>query len=261
MSQLLVVTGANRGFGHAFTQVYVESARARKEQICVVLIGRNEEALAALGESLETLGASCVVLGSVDLANTSTLPENLVRVNDALRKHPQSYSKAVFLQNAGSLGDLSKTVRQYDLSLVQKYFDFNVTSFSILCSVFIEFIHEHSIPSSTIVNVSSLLAVQAFPYWGLYASAKSARDQLIRVIALEEKEHGIKTLSWAPGPLDNDMQQDVRSTIGDEQQRSIYTNMHKERKLVDMKDSAKKLLTVLDSNDFESGAHIDYYDV
>lgn len=38
----------------------------------------------------------------------------------------------------------------------------------------------------TIVNISSLLAVQAFPNWALYATGKSARDMLLKVVTIEE---------------------------------------------------------------------------
>ena len=39
---------------------------------------------------------------------------------------------------------------------------------------------------TVVVSISSLLAVQAFPNWGLYAAGKAARDRLLGVIALEE---------------------------------------------------------------------------
>jgi sepiapterin reductase len=39
---------------------------------------------------------------------------------------------------------------------------------------------------TVIVNISSLLAVQAFSNWSLYAAGKAARDRLLGVIALEE---------------------------------------------------------------------------
>ena len=39
--------------------------------------------------------------------------------------------------------------------------------------------------SGTVVNVSSLLAVKAFPGWGMYAMAKAGRDMLHQVIAAE----------------------------------------------------------------------------
>jgi sepiapterin reductase len=38
----------------------------------------------------------------------------------------------------------------------------------------------------SIVNISSLLAVEAFPNWGLYATGKAARDMLLKVVTKEE---------------------------------------------------------------------------
>jgi len=39
---------------------------------------------------------------------------------------------------------------------------------------------------TVIVSISSLLAVQAFSNWGLYAAGKAARDRFLGVMALEE---------------------------------------------------------------------------
>lgn len=39
---------------------------------------------------------------------------------------------------------------------------------------------------TVVANISSLLAVQAFSNWSLYAAGKAARDRLLGVIALEE---------------------------------------------------------------------------
>lgn len=51
--------------------------------------------------------------------------------------------------------------------------------------------------SRTVINVSSLLAVQAFPGWGLYAPAKAARDMLHQVVSKEDPT--VRTLNYAPG--------------------------------------------------------------
>lgn len=51
--------------------------------------------------------------------------------------------------------------------------------------------------SRTVINVSSLLAVQAFPGWGLYAPAKAARDMLHQVVSKEDPK--VRTLNYAPG--------------------------------------------------------------
>ena len=40
----------------------------------------------------------------------------------------------------------------------------------------------------TIINISSLAALQPFVTWGNYCAGKAARDTLFKVLALEENE-------------------------------------------------------------------------
>jgi len=107
-----------------------------------------------------------------------------------------------------------------------------------------------------LVNVSSLLAVKPFPYWGLYATGKAARDHMHACIAAESvrprrrkeaaKSTGgphsalagvaasrlqgpdVRTLNYAPGPLNGGMQNRVRVELGDPEQRGLYASMHAE---------------------------------
>lgn len=46
---------------------------------------------------------------------------------------------------------------------------------------------------------------------------------LLKVVTKEEPS--IRTLSYAPGPLNNEMQQHVRETLGDQEQKQLYTKM------------------------------------
>ena len=69
----------------------------------------------------------------------------------------------------------------------------------------------------SVVNVSSLCAVQAFESWGIYCAGKAARDMYHAVLAQElSKRSGDNTgskilvLNYAPGPLDTDMQKEIR---------------------------------------------------
>ena len=39
------------------------------------------------------------------------------------------------------------------------------------------------------------------------------------------QEKSVRTLSYAPGPLDNAMQKHVRETMGDPEQAKLYTDM------------------------------------
>ena len=82
-----------------------------------------------------------------------------------------------------------------------------------------------------IVNISSLAAVKPFETWSLYCTAKAARDMLYRVVAAEAVSADasrIKTISYAPGPCDTDMQSYIRETATYEPQRDMYINMKNE---------------------------------
>jgi sepiapterin reductase len=141
-------------------------------------------------------------------------------------------TNAYLINNAGTTGDLTKKVSDYNSAEIKQYFDVNIISYVSLVSGVIKLFRQPRLsdqtsfpPDLTIVNISSLLAVQAFPNWGLYASGKSARDMFLKVVAVEEKDNHIKTLSYAPGPLDNEMQTQVRATLGDPEQKKIYNAM------------------------------------
>merc|ERR1712039_489236 len=62
-----------------------------------------------------------------------------------------------------------------------------------------------------IINISSLCAVQPFPSWGPYCTAKAARDMFHKVLAEASKCAGydVKTLNYAPGPMDTHMMKQI----------------------------------------------------
>lgn len=67
---------------------------------------------------------------------------------------------------------------------------------------------------------AGFLFCKAFAGWGLYGMAKAGRDMLHAIIALESTPQ-TKTLNYAPGPLDTEMQKEVRETLYDLQQRKL----------------------------------------
>ncbi|KAI8141699.1 hypothetical protein BJV82DRAFT_172912 [Fennellomyces sp. T-0311] len=264
---LYVITGANRGFGQAVANSIASKA---KHNVTMILVGRQRDALdrAALqiqhlNQAIETRVIPDVSFESATAASTSVIIELETMVTNL----QPPVTRAVLVNNAGSTGDLSKKVSEYDAQEIQTYLNLNIASYIALVSGFIRLFQpkENSEtarpfpPELTIVNISSLLAVQPFANWGLYASGKAARDMLLGVVAKEEES--VRTLSYAPGPLDNEMQKHVRETLGDAQQKKLYTDMANEKKLVSMSASADKLVELLQSNTFESGAHIDFFDL
>ncbi|KAI8647447.1 hypothetical protein BD408DRAFT_408570 [Parasitella parasitica] len=254
-----VITGANRGFGRAIVETIV--SRADKNKISFILVGRDQSQLESVKITSSRVLA-CHYIANADFKGAKEAEASVIdKISDLLKswqdKDVTPITDAVLINNAGSIGDLSKKVGSYDASEIQDYVDLNITSYISMVTGFIKLFHNGLI-NTTIVNISSLLAVEAFPNWGLYATGKSARDMLLKVVAKEDPR--IRTLSYAPGPLDNDMQQHVRETLGDQEQKQLYTQMANEGNLVNMKDSATKLCSLLEGNKFKSGSHIDYYD-
>ncbi|KAF9975053.1 hypothetical protein BGZ73_001413 [Actinomortierella ambigua] len=277
MHHLVVITGANRGFGASLASTYLTDSGA--SAVSFVLVGRNRTGLETVLAGLESVGPTLlkkvtvrgIAVDNVDLSLTDELDKNIGRIVDAIHhlrntaaNENQPITKSILVNNAGSLGDLTKTAKEFSWQDARKYLDFNVVSMIGLSTAFVKDIlaaHPKSGGHETVVvSISSLLAVQPFPYWGLYATGKAARDMFLGVMGLEETDSNLKTLNYAPGPLDNEMQADVRATLGDKAQLEIYSNMHKEGKLVPMADSSKKLVAILRENTFKSGAHIDFYD-
>ncbi|KAG0368746.1 sepiapterin reductase [Gamsiella multidivaricata] len=274
---LVIITGANRGFGASVAHSYVANSGA--DTVSFVLVGRNQQGLDSVLTSLRKLtsennvAVKGAIVGDVDLADMERLDNNLVRIQAAVTElrnesiqSKNVISKSVLINNAGSIGDLSKTAKEMTWQETRAYLDFNVVSFVGLTSAFLKDTlgaypkEQYPGHKTAIVSISSLLAVQPFSNWSLYAAGKAARDRFLGVIALEEKANNVKTLNYAPGPLNNDMQADVRRTLGDKEQLEIYDGMHKSGSLVNMDDSSRKLVLLLKNDEYTTGGHIDFYD-
>jgi sepiapterin reductase len=119
--------------------------------------------------------------------------------------------------------------------------------------------------------------LQPFDCWSMYCTGKAARDMYFKSLALEEhliesetsqtseppKIPRVKVLSYAPGPLDTDMQKEIREQMPETSSglRKVFKEMHEEKKLVDPLESAKKLVGLLVEGKFVKGEHVDYFDV
>ncbi|NXF83686.1 SPRE reductase, partial [Sclerurus mexicanus] len=172
----------------------------------------------------------------------------------------EPYSRLLLLNNAGSLGDISKSFLDLtDPVEINAYFAFNVTSALCFTSLALQAFGDRPGSSKTVVNISSLCALKPFKNWALYCSGKASRDMMFQVLALEEPQ--IRVLNYAPGPLDTDMQLLARTKTGDPEMRQYFQSLQESGKLIDCTVSAQKLLKLLEEDTFQSGAHVDFYDI
>ena len=178
-----------------------------------------------------------------------------------------AYDQVIFVNNAGSLGTLAGVGTEKDseaLLNISKTFAFNVTSSCYLTAEIVRLYHTSNLKSDNlvIINISSLAALQPFETWSVYCAGKSARNMFHQVLALETASNdNINILNYAPGPLDTDMQAEIReSETINRETREYFRGLKDSNTLVQVNDSAAKMVKIILSKSYVSGCHIDYYD-
>jgi sepiapterin reductase len=159
--------------------------------------------------------------------------------------------------NAGTLGvlDVLSSPKGGSAAAWGEALTTNVTSTAVLLSRCLNLPTPHRL---TLVNISSKAAVAPFVSWSQYCAGKAARDMLFAVAAVENPLHRI--LNYAPGPLDTDMQKEIREECLHEETRKAFAGMKADGKLLDPNVSAKRMVAILKADNFASGAHIDFFD-
>ncbi|KXS15536.1 NAD(P)-binding protein [Gonapodya prolifera JEL478] len=273
-----LVTGASRGFGRAIALSFVartlSSSPLSATSLHLVLASRDINALAesktlvidvarSLNREKDIHVATIPLDMSTPPAQLDSHLATLFAVPSALPLPISSYSSAYLFHNAGMLGPLS---RARDLSPshttdIATALSQDVAAYIALTSHFLTAFTDTS--NVVIVNVSSLAAIQPFETWGVYGAGKAARDLFMRTVA-EEEGPRVKTLNYAPGPLDTAMQTHIRTSMPAVPLRQVYVDMHTQGKLVKVEDSAEALLDVLGGikGKWEgNGEHVDYFHV
>ena len=110
--------------------------------------------------------------------------------------------------------------------------------------------------------------VSSIPYMSWYSIVRASRDILIRSIAIEQSKapsstFTLKTLNFAPGPLDTPIQKVLRApeTFSDTERAKVYQKMKAKGELIPPRTSARLLVGLLMNDRFPSGEHVDYYDI
>jgi len=178
----------------------------------------------------------------------------------------QLFDECVLINNAGSLGHIGVTTDSPSLQDLQQTVNLNVTAALWLSVRVARYCKEHVIPHCTIVNVSSLVAIQPFATLAIYSAGKAARDAFHSSMAQEEEAAAsddtttttrVRVLNYAPGPLEGtDMTQQLRQA--DRLDATLQPQYQKT--LVDVNDSATALVQLWERNNYKNGQHVDYYD-
>lgn len=280
--RIVLLTGASRGYGQALAKELTVEAVAFGRWLRLVFVSRDsagmtetENAILALSSPSGDAESSSKVRCKSFVADLSA-PQQLEADFEGVLTHitgelasidSSEVTEVLLIHNSGSLGRLAYA---QDLNAMETAaaFDLNITSTAVLSQLILRhFAQKAQRPNNSvqivIVNISSLLAIQAMPSWSLYSTAKAARDMLMKALDVEAKALNleVKTLSWAPGLMHTDLIREALDTCPYAQTRHQFEAMRDDAKMVDTRDSAAKLVRLLQCGAFESAAHIDYFDI
>lgn len=179
-----IVTGASRGFGKeiclslarrflAINRLSDGSVDLNKK-ISFILISRDSSLLDELQRTVDSLSPNVhcteAIKGSLTEASTLRSFENALQTYCEVG--PQ-YDHSLLIHNAGSLGDPNRLVSDYstdDQQMLADYAELNLLSFVKMTGIFLKAFTSSA--QKTLVNVTSLLAMQPYKGLALYGSSK-----------------------------------------------------------------------------------------
>ncbi|CAJ0587125.1 unnamed protein product, partial [Mesorhabditis spiculigera] len=261
---LVIITGASRGIGR---EIFDQALEDHGDAV-VVLTSRRIEDLEKVKSAIASSHHSATVhlfaqdLATWDDAAGQKFAELLQKIVDGA-----SISGVLLFHNAGSTGDLTKKAAELsDLKDWQQYLQANFLSLVSINNAVVRVVGNKS-AKKTIINITSLVAIQAFPSFTQYACGKAVREAFFRSLAVEYPDW--KILNYSPGPVDTDMYHSVAKNSYDEETREEFKKKAEckdaaesvlSRKMLTPKETVTRLFHILKEDKFESGGRVDYFD-
>jgi 3-oxoacyl-[acyl-carrier protein] reductase len=200
--KVCLVTGANRGIGHAVARLFVA------EGACVYACARREGALDAL---VGACGSDRLVPLYFDVTDTKGMKAAFLQV----RKEQGRLDALV--NNAGVMKDA--LIGMIGSGLVSEVFEVNVFATIDALQFAAGLMRRQG--SGSIINFSSIVGVEGNVGQVAYAASKGAVIALTKTAAKELAPQGVRVNAVAPGFIDTDM---FRS-IGEERVEGMSENV------------------------------------
>jgi NAD(P)-dependent dehydrogenase (short-subunit alcohol dehydrogenase family) len=185
--KVALITGASSGIGRATALLFARNG------VNVVAIGRNEGELGSLrDEAKDSKGSLRVHLA--DVTETSQVDRLIIETVEHFGQIDVLVNSAGIIKT-GSIEDT--TLDDWDKMM-------NINARSVFYIMQKALPHLESTKGS-IVNVSSVTGIRAFPGVLAYCVSKAAVDQLTRCVALELAKKGIRVNAVNPGVVETNL--------------------------------------------------------
>jgi len=145
---------------------------------------------------------------SIDVTDEATLSKFVGSVSE------QAGAIDMWINNAGVL-DPVRFLRDLTSSDLADHLNINVGGVLNGSRQFVAHRKKHG-GHGVLINISSGAATKGYAGWGAYCSGKAAVDRLSECLQLEEGDTGLRVHSVAPGVIDTQMQETIRSLTQEE---------------------------------------------
>ncbi|ALE53165.1 3-oxoacyl-ACP reductase [Candidatus Thioglobus autotrophicus] len=190
--KVILVTGANRGFGKAMT---LDLAKAGAT---VIMLGRDLGSLETAYDEVVDAGFAEPILYPLDLEGAT--PEHYEQLQrDILDNFGQLDG---LIHNAGIIGTMMP-IEQYDLKLWYSTMQINVNAPFMLTQFLIPVLSKSK--DARILFLSSSVGRTAKAYWGAYGVSKFAIEGLSKTLAEELEKTNIRVNSLDPKRMRTEM--------------------------------------------------------
>lgn len=178
-----IITGASSGIGKATAYTFAEAG------IEVALIGRSADRLAKIVQAIGDRGGKA-----------QGYPMDLRCLEDVASKIGAIAAQGGcdIIVNSAGMGYTSP-LGETSLADWQQVIDLNLTS-AVQCVAGVLPIMRAR-RQGTIINIASIAAHNAFPNWGAYCVSKAGLAMYSKVLAAEERSHGIRVVCLSPGSV------------------------------------------------------------
>ncbi len=179
-----VITGVGSGFGKATAELF-----AQLDQVGLVLIDFNEQALKATADACTAAGSQVVALpGDVTKAET---------FERALQEALAAFGKVDFLINYAGGALRVAPIEDMDDAINRRIIDLNLTSTIMSCRTFAPQFKRQGF--GKVINVSSACDRRSWPGWSVYSAAKAGVNAFTKCLYTELRPHGIAVTLLVPG--------------------------------------------------------------
>jgi NAD(P)-dependent dehydrogenase (short-subunit alcohol dehydrogenase family) len=190
--KVILVTGANRGFGLAITKDLAKAGAT------VIMLGRDLGSLEYAYDAVVDAGFEEPILYPLDLEGAT--PEQYQELQDNVEK--QFGRLNGLIHNAAILGTMMP-VEQYDIKLWYSTIQINLSAPFMLTQFLIPLLNKAD--DAKVLFISAEQGREAKAYWGAYGVSKCAIEGFSKTLSEELEKTNIKVNTLDPGKMQTEL--------------------------------------------------------